>query len=488
MKTNKMFLLLLVAAFGFACGNNGTNNGGNEPDATKTTAFFPASSVNAEIDPTSANSYAVKIERSESENAAEITITVSDASEGVEVAPIVKFAAGAKEAAVTVSIPAVKDGENYSVTLAIAADNWNSFSAGSQKVVVNIEAIKWDATGTGILLDDAFTGYFGLSKYAWQVPYKFKTFADGSAKLRLVNPWISYATAAAVDGIFDGCPYWDEGDVDEEGTYNFDFAINARGGVQLANSPAYTGYTEPSYGDVYVLQYDEEGFGIYTPNVGIEFDKKDAVLVVCDDDGPWNAAGLGFYFTKEAYLAATYIEPADATVDTYVGAWELKGVNYYTEADTVLNVVISSQEDEDGQYYVVKGLDENVDAYGYFDEDINMMVLYTSASEETVEIEGADYNVVFYPYGASYITFAPGENGSLVVADNSDTEEFGILYQDDNNDANYFFTYILSDIVLTPAQGDEEEGGDDEEAAAPKKVKAAKKALKSTRRVAKFNK
>lgn len=472
MKANKFSVLLLaIAALGFA--SCGKPSGGNNPEQPTSDAkvYFSEENIKGELDPSGDLKFNVALSRNDAAEAANVTILVSEASEGVEVDPVVKFAKDEKTANVVVSIPKGEDGKNYSVTLTVDDKNWNSFSSGVKKAVVSIAVIKWDSEGKGIFLDDAFTGYFGSSKAAWQAPYKYKKFADGTALLRVVNPWISYATADAdADGVYDGCPYWDEGDIDEEGTYNFDFAIDARGNAILSNSPAYTGFTEATYGEVYIVQYAEDAFGTFVEGAGLVFDKSAEVLVMGDDDGLYNAAGIGFFFTKEAYLAATYVAPADATVETYVGTFDVKGVNYYTKNDTTLRVTITSAEDEDGQYYELVGLDLNVIAYGYFDEN-NKLTLGRSKGED-VELEGATYATYFYPYGSQTIVFEPAEDGSLVVASNSDATEFGILYQNADDDDDYFFSYIILEPTLVPVV---EEGGE-EESQAPAKVKAQRPA------------
>lgn len=218
----------------------------------------------------------------------------------------------------------------YQFTIAIPDEYCQgTLSYGSQtftyQIIVN-EPDEWDEAEirTGVLVDQTVGPAFGIGVNAWFVEYQTVENPDGSWRLRMLNPYASYASGPAdEDGVFDGNPWTEEGDVDESRPFNFDLLVSKEGEVTFPDLYTYLGigwgdYTEQCFVD-YARGTGAAGtYGRYEKENGkIVFDAQDNSMLFGVGGAGGKIYGVQanfvFYLSKDAFLAdQVEEEPANA--------------------------------------------------------------------------------------------------------------------------------------------------------------------------------
>jgi hypothetical protein len=284
----------------------------------------------------------------------------------------------------------------------------------------------------------------------------------------MINPYASFAKEVDADGIYDGNPRTEDGDVDESQDYNFVLNISPEGEVTFPDLRTYLGI---GWGD-----YTEQCFVDYARGTGVpgtygryESEKGKIIFDAQDNSMLFGAGGkiygiqanFVFYLSKAAYLADQEEggEAVDADVNTYVGNWKLQGRDLFAGAGAEAEVVIATNVDEDGQYYTIAGIHQDVPVvYGVFNEkDHRLNIISTRGND--VEIKGVTYNTTFYPLNSGYgmatditIDFEPAEDGTLVLSANSDGIGFAVMYENPDDEDDYKFAMAWDQLGFVPSE------------------------------------
>ncbi len=339
------------------------------------------------------------------------------------------------------------------------------------QIIVN-EPDEWDEAEirTGIFVDQTVGPAFGIGVNAWYVEFQTVENPDGSWRLRMLNPYASYASGPAdADGIYDGNPWTEEGDVDTSKDYNFVLNISPDGEVRFPDLRTYLGigwgdYTEQCFVDYAAGTGAAGTYGRYEKENGkIVFDAQDNSMLFGTGSEIYSIqANFVFYLSKAAYLAdqvEVEEEPVDADVNTYVGNWKLQGRDLFSIAGAEAKVVIATNVDEDGQYYTIAGIHPDVPVvYGVFNEkDHRLNIISTRGTP--VEEGGVTYNTTFYPLNSGYsisgsitIDFEPAEDGTLVLSANSDGIGFAVMYENPDDEEDYDIAMAWDQLGFVPSE------------------------------------
>jgi hypothetical protein len=315
------------------------------------------------------------------------------------------------------------------------------------------------------------------------VDYQVVEKGDGSKQIRIINPYAS--TASAVDGnnIYDGCPFNDPGDWDTSKDYNIEIFIDAANDVTMPDVELGVDW---GYSMMKLVNYNGVvAHGDFDPDAQrVQFDKSgNKNTLVFAMDKPYNYAGYRFYLSYAAYLAdQEEPEPIEATVETYEGTWEVTATDGKTGAAAApRNITIVSGEDpEQGQFYTISGLSEDLpEVYGYFDEETKaFMLAYNDGAQVT--IGDKTYDATLYPVnstsgkldGHAVMKFVPAEDGSIVLADDSEAIGFGVVYFNVADESDYVVGDVLLNLNLAAV---------DAASAPAKAAPRAKKSVKTLR-------
>lgn len=188
------------------------------------------------------------------------------------------------------------------------------------------EPDEWDEAEirTGVLVDQTVGPAFGVGAYAWYVTYQMIDQPDGSKKVRIFNPYASYASGPAdEDGVFDGNPWTEDGDVDESQDYNFVLNISPEGEVTFPDIHTYLGIGWGDYTEQCFVDY-ARGTGVAGTYGRFESEKGKIIFDAQDNSMLFGVGGAGgklysiqanflFYLSKDAFLAdKVEEEPANA--------------------------------------------------------------------------------------------------------------------------------------------------------------------------------
>lgn len=471
-KISKYLLLLAVAVFTFtACENNPQREPSPE-DSPLAVSFTnggdPAAKVNLAKDPLET---IVALHRScNLDKADTIKVTVVEADPVFVIDPVFIFAPGDKEVAHKVTFATGEADSTYTFKLELPENKVSPYLAGHSTFEYTVLLELWSEPALGVFVEQTVGPAFGAGVNAWYVEFQTAENPDGSMRLRMINPYASFKSDDPdADGIYDGNPWTDEGDVDESQDYNFVLNISPDGEVRFPDLYTYLGigwgdYTNQCFVD-YARGTGAAGtYGRYEKEKGkIVFDAKDNSML-------WGAGGsiyavqanFVFYLSKAAYLADQEEEedPVDADVNTYVGNWKFKGSDLLAQrAPAEVEVVIATNVDEDGQYYTIAGIHPDVPVvYGVFnEEDHRLNIIPTRGTP--VEKGGVTYTTTFYPLDGEYYTnseitidFEPAEDGTLVLSANSDGIGFAVLYENPDDDDDYSFGAGWIDLSFEPSE------------------------------------
>ncbi len=347
--------------------------------------------------------------------------------------------------------------------------------SGSQSITYQIivkEPDEWDEAEirTGVFVDQTVGPAFGLSAYAWYVKYQVVEQPDGSQKIRIHNPYASVATSQDADGIFDGNPWTEEGDVDKSRPFNFDLLVSKEGEVTFPDLRTYLGigwsdYTEQCFVDYARGRGTAGTYGRFESEKGkIIFDAQDNSMLFGAEGKLYSIqANFLFYLSKDAFMADKE-EPVvvDADITTYEGNWTIKGFDANEGGEVPVsvsaNVTVTSYTDEKGQYYAIEGLYPNMPVvYGVFDEETHKFLIQPTQSDP-VDIEGTSYVPHLYMFDTNFnlstsitLDIVPGEGGTLVTDESSAAVGFLVVYVNPADQSDYKFGDGMFDISFEPA-------------------------------------
>jgi hypothetical protein len=196
--------------------------------------FFPTTNTAVvEMEPTEPTEITITIARTDSVNAIEVPITVEVNDGDVFVVPQkVTFAAGKKETTFTVTFPTAGEGVAYKLKLSVSGDEFvNKYASETPYVTTSVTRIKWSTIEPFIYVDGTIGTFFGVSQLPMYVETQTATVGT-SVRYRLKNAY-RVATDQDADGIFDGYPYNDPGDFDEDNDYYIIIEVDRDGTVSM---------------------------------------------------------------------------------------------------------------------------------------------------------------------------------------------------------------------------------------------------------------
>lgn len=485
-KISKYMLLLAAAVFTFtACEKNVERE--PSPLAPFEAFAFASSGAAVELDPETNPPYeqAITVLRTTNIDKLDTLHLIIEADTVFHIDTAIIFQPGDKSVTTTFTFPYADVKETYNAKLSIPESQRNPYIDGYTEYQYKLSFVTWSDLLEGVFVDDkVIASLFNVADaMAWKVNYQVANLPDGNIRLRIINPFACLATDVDENGLYNGYPYNEAGDFDDTQDYNIVLLIDPKTkGVTFTAEKVDLG-VDWGYGMMHI--YNKGGVGVYVPGASITFDAADKGLRFGMGDGEYDDArnsGFRFYLTAQAYLdALPKPEPVEATVETYVGTFKLNATNGKTgEAAEERTITIVSGEDEQGQFYTVSGLTEDVPvAYGYFDEETKAFMLgYNDGLQVTVEDK--TYDAVLYPRtssawnGYAEMKFVPQEDGTIALADDSEAIGFGVIYFNVDDESDQQLGEVLLNPTLTVV---------DDAAGAPahKAVKRAKRNVKTLR-------
>lgn len=415
MKLNKLFLAVMTAGVLLSsCEQTFTPEPSPAVPANAQAVYFQTPDMTGlEIDPeANVTEYPIVIQRADSTAALTVSLVVLQNDKEVYSVPSsFTFGAGVGTDTLLVGLGAMDAGVTHSLTIQIDPTVVNPYAVGAENAIcqLSITPIKWEA-GVGIYHDLLVpSGYSSVPVTAWYVDYKLANLPDGSSKLCISAPYAKLpagekATPDA-DGIYDAFIHY----AYNTGAEDLMLYINADGVVTFSY---YEIGCDFGYGSVFGALY-KGGTGIYTPGVSVTF--PEGAMVTGEDGTAYAYANFSFYLTKEAYLEATAVEAIDAEVSDYEGTFALNATDFEGTA-VEETVVITSYEDEMGQYYAIEGIPSMNPVFGMFDAKSHLMHIPVQQIESIYDEAGVEYEVMVYTLDSEGYT----STNDLVLAYNGD--------------------------------------------------------------------
>lgn len=459
MKLNKLFIAVAAVGVLFSsCEQTFTPEPSPEAPANAQVVYFQTPNLTGvEVDPeANVTEYPIVIQRADSTEALTLNLLVNQNDQDVFNVPATfSFAAGVGTDTLVVGLDAMEAGVTYQLVLQLDPTVVNPYAAGAENAICQlaITPIKWEA-GVGIFHDLLVpSGYSSIPVTAWYVDYKLANMPDGSSKLCVSAPYAKLPAGedavADEDGIYDAFIYY----FYNTGAEDLMFYIDADGVVTFNY---YEIGCDFGYGSVFGALY-KGATGVYTPGVSVTF--PEGAMVTGEDGTAYAYANLSLYLTKEAYLEATAVEAIDAEVTDYEGTFAMEAMDITGEAVTG-NVQIASEEDEDGQYYVIEGISAAGQIFGLFDEKTHLMHIPAQyGAPYTDEETGVVYDVTLYTLDSEGYTsvddliMAYNEDGTITIDESSKAIGVIALAENPNDEEDYFpLDMGTVGITLTPAE------------------------------------
>lgn len=461
-KISKYLLLLAAAVFTFTACEKNVEREPSPLDVPGAIAFTSSGAnvkLNMSKDPLETT--VTLFRTSNLDKADTIKVSVLETHPVFVLDPVFIFAPGDKQVSQKVTFATGEADSTYTFQLALPENKVSPYLAGNTTFTYTVTLELWSELRTGVWEDATIGPAFNLAVTAHYVQYQVAENADGSQKIRVINPYRSLPTGQDEEGIYDGFAWNEEGDADMSNDYHFLLNVAADGEVRFNDMETFLGISWSQYTNMAFFDY-----AAYKGNQGTygRFDAEKSKIVFDASDNTMITELAGelygiqvnfqFYLSKAAYLAdQTEPEPVDATVETYEGTWEVTATDGKTGAAAApRNITIVSGEDADGQFYTISGLSEDLpEVYGYFDEETKaFMLAYNNAPQ--VVIGESTYDVTLYPRtksgwdGYAEMKFVPQADGTIALADDSEAIGFGVIYfnVDDESDQP------IGEILLYP--------------------------------------
>ena len=445
------------------------------PEAPVDAVAFQTSGASAELDKLNdpLQHEVVLVRTTNIDAAATVPIEIVSADPGFVIPSEAKFEAGQKTTSIIVTFAEAEDHKKLSFTIAIPEKLQHPYSTGTATHTYSVILTNWSAPQKGVLTDYSLPNLYGFPVFSFYVDYQFDALPDGSFNLRILKPFYIIADGTEEEdenGVYPYFIYNEPGDLMEEGNYNIDIAVDAEGVATVSDFSTGMSWTQ---GEISFINYRTTAQGTGKLNDNVKFDIATEQMAVCLAGKAYNYAGFSFYFNVDAFLNdQVQIEPVNAEVDSYTGNWKIKRTDFRTgEAADDVVVSVETAEDEDGQYYIIKGIHEDApEIYGYFDTDIHTFVLGISKGVQFTK-EDKTYQAYWYPLATSgklqqTLILALQEDGTLAVHETSAAGGFAILYENvaDENDYSFGDAFVIDSIEPTdeePAISGEEPGGEE---------------------------
>ena len=486
-KISKYLLLLAAAVFTFTACEKNVEREPSPLDVPGAIAFTsPGANVKLNMSKDPLETTVTLFRTSNLDKADTIKVSVLETHPVFVLDPVFIFAPGDKQVSQKVTFATGEADSTYTFQLALPENKVSPYLAGNTTFTYTVKLELWSEPRTGVWVDDAVVSSTFTSippSVAWTVSYQVVELADGSMKLRIINPYACTASAVDANGVYDGFPYNEAGDWDTSKDYNIELFIDAANDVTMPDVELGV-----DWGHTMMKLVNYKGVvahGDFDPDAQrVLFDKNDNKnSLVFAMDKPYNYAGYRFYLSYAAYLAdQEEPEPVEATVETYEGTWEVTATDGKTGAAAApRNITIVSGEDpEQGQFYTISGLSEDLpEVYGYFDEETKAFMLgYNDGVQVT--IGDKTYDATLYPFnstsgkldGHAAMKFVPAEDGSIVLADDSEAIGFGVVYFNVADESDYVVGDVLLNLNLAAV---------DAASAPAKAAPRAKKSVKTLR-------
>lgn len=481
-KLNKFMLFLAAAVFTLTACEENVERKPSPEDPQGAVAFTSAGGTRElNMQKEALEQKVTLIRTQDTDKAASLTLDIVSADDVFQINPEVNFAAGEKEASILVKFPDAESDHTYSFSLAIPKDKQSAYILGNTTFDFSVSLVNWTDPQVGVFTDFTLPNLYGFKVFSWYVNYIYDLKKDGSFKLRILEPFYKIAEADVQpdeNGVYPYFIYNEPGDLMKAGDYNINIFVDANGVATVEDFSTGMAWSD---GEISIHNYKEQAQGEGKFGEKVFFDIATKQMVVALGGELYNYAGFTFYFTLEQFLSEqVIIEPVDAEVSTYEGAWKVKAFDVDTDEPVEADVTVTSYDDpEAGQFYVIEGLCADVPTvYGYFDEDLHYFSIEYSEGEDLVTIDDVQYIPVFYPMtasgglsGNSTLDFEPAEDGSLQLNENTAAIGYVIVYFNAADPSQYSFgpgAYYLS---FEPGSAD----------GAPRRAKAA------TRKQAKKN-
>ncbi len=487
MKTvNKYLFLLAAAVFGLtACEKQQEREPSpvDQPGAVAFTSAGAAVEINKQKEPLEKKVTLIRTQGIEQE--ASITLVVDSADAVFVIDPVVKFAAGEKEASTVVKFPSAESDNTYFFKLSIPEDKRSLYLDGNTSFEFSATIVNWTDPQIGVLTDFSLPNLYGFDVFSWYVSYIYDLKNDGSFKLRILNPFYEIAVgdeAADENGVFPRFLYNEEGDLMRQGDYNINIRVDADGVATVEDFSTGMAWTD---GEISIHNFKTVATGTGAFGNKVQFDIASKQMVVALGGEAYNYAGFTFYFNVDAFNAdKVEIVPVNAEVESYVGNWKLKAKNFKTQEDVDIVISVATDIDEDGQYYIINGIHEDApEIYGYFDEDLHTFILAPSYGVK-FEQDSKTYQTYWYPMTEDgsltrSLVLELKEDGTLGVHQTSNAVAFALLYENVADEDDYFF----GDAFLISAADPTTEEPNVSQEGAPRRAKAAKNGWKNKRAI-----
>lgn len=446
-------------------------------DGTDQGVFFPETNQKVfELEPTEPTQITLKIARKSTADAATIPLTVELNTDDVFVAPAtVNFAAGEAEKEFTVTFPEAKEGKTYSLRLSVVGDEYvNIYSATTPYVSTQVTRIKWEPVEEPMVyVDGTFSTFFAVSNLPMYVNAE-KADLGKVIRYRFKNAYRvptgqedgeDYIVSPDEDGIFDGYPYNEPGDVDETKDYYTIIEVNdpegKKGDVTMIPHEIGIdwGYGMTSIGSIYgYLKDDKASFPLGELKDGVITFPANSLFISMASllDAAKIPAGTQtvIYMTKDAYLAANmkiddFNKVEYTTIEGEVGEFHSDA---YSESwnQTLSKAVDIDEENEESEYKNLYFLpDLYAEGFGvafYYDEVENKLSVVDNQKIGT-QVFGKDI----------YVSQSGEAKSSLVVNDKGvSIYTLGLMfhYKDGTVLGNFAEKFFYSEKAVTYAKTD----------------------------------
>lgn len=379
MKTKNIFIYLIAAvitSLAISCEDNPEREISPELYKDCISVFFSAEANKAEyeLEPAAATEIDIVISRMVTKGAVDVPITVVENTDDVyQVPATVSFADGEGEKTFKVKFPNAGEGKPYNLKLAVEGEAFvNPYLAEMPYTSTQVTRIKWEQIKDPMVyIDGTFATFYGVGFHPMYV-WAERAETSDVVKYRFKNVYKVPTGDPDKDGIFDGYPYNDPGDFDEDNDYTTIIEIDKKTNevfMEAHNIGVIWSYGMISIGSVYGnLSTDKDSYPLgELQDEKITFGASSLYISMADYKEGAKAVASNptyIYLTKDAYIKDnlkitdfneveyTYIEGAVSEIQSaaYSDSW---GVEFAEAIDI-------DKENKESDY---KNLFFLVDAY-----------------------------------------------------------------------------------------------------------------------------
>jgi len=322
--------------------------------------YFPSTNITStEIDPADPTEITITIERTNTSGAVEVPITITTNDDNVYVVPQrISFAAGEKSVQFQVTFPTADVGITYRLSLTVQGDEYvNPYGVGSPAMNTNVTRIKWDPLPPFIYMDGAFQAFWSIDYQPMYVTTETAS-VGGATRYQFKNIFARVATFMDDNGIFNGFPYNDPEDIDEDQDWICVITVNPDGSVSMAPNDIGVdwGYGMISIGSYYgYFSTDINSYPLgYVEGDKIIFPAGSLYITLADYGTRISGTPTIIYMTKEAFVADNLKidDFSDVEYEEIPGAIsEYESVAYGESWDQVISMAVDiDPENPDSEF------------------------------------------------------------------------------------------------------------------------------------------